>query len=82
MKMIRGLDIRIAKWLGYRSWSDMDYGSYLTHSHWDPLTWERVDCAPQCGGLHASEEEAWVSDTPHYIVRIVTAVSFVIWMVV
>jgi len=58
---IRSLDIKIAKYLGYKSRSDMDFGSYLTYVA------RGIDYCPPGHGLCGSEEEAWACDVPFWI---------------
>lgn len=77
--MIRNLDIKIAIWLGWKSHSDMDFGSYLTYPIKNDVG-ERIDyCSPR-QHLYGSENEAWKCDTPYYVewffVAVVISVLF------
>lgn len=61
----RMLNIKIAKWLGYKSHSDMDFGSYLTRPQFKEG--RMIDYCPPSYQLYGSEDEAWLYGTPHYV---------------
>jgi hypothetical protein len=65
---VRAWDIKIAKWRGWKSHDDMDFGSYLTYPELE--NGKVIDFCPSGHRLYANQKEAWLGDTPHYTWRL------------